>query len=366
MNSRIQQLQQELASALRKADLQRRILKISQRLCYGGAALYFAGLIVMYGLLLSGGASSFVHDYASNPNPTFWEANKILILIIPLFALITAGSAGIGFFYQRFAAAEQHSVRRIVKGMFPEALCYIETSSLSTSLIKAAQFFHGMIRHGHTAFSFGSILFDPNGQKLDIRDIVIHPTQPGGRLAQTHVGGMIVILKTVLGGLFARRVENTASSFRGLFAHARLSKTIQGSVVMLPDHLERRLDYLAQTIQSLQTVNGNKLVKLEDVEFERYFAVYATDEILARYLLTPAMMLRITELRKKYNRDIMLAFNGDRFFFAAAMPEGFLTLGRGAVHTGKAVHDLYDNIAAVREILRELKLDKAPETTIRL
>jgi hypothetical protein len=136
--------------------------------------------------------------------------------------------------------------------------------------------------------------------------------------------------------------------------------------VILPDHLERHLDYLAKSIQAIKNVNGNKLVVLEDVEFERYFAVYSTDEVLARYVLTPAMMRRMTELRKKYKRDVMLSFNGDAFFFAVTMPEGFLTLGKGAVNSGKAAGGLYDHIMASREILKDLKLDKIPDTKIRL
>jgi hypothetical protein len=142
-----------------------------------------------------------------------------------------------------------------------------------------------------------------------------------------------------------------------MFAEAQLEKSIRGTVVILPDHLESRLDYLAQTIQSLKTVDGNKLVLLEDVEFERCFVVYASDEITARYVLTPAMMQRITELKRKYNRDIMLSFSDDRFYFAVTMPEGFLTLGNASLASGEALKDFYDNIAAARDIAGNLKLN---------
>ena len=54
---------------------------------------------------------------------------------------------------------------------------------------------------------------------------------------------------------------------------------------------------------------------------------------------------------------IMLSFNGNRFFFAVAMPEGFLTLGSAPLSTGEALSDLYDNITTAREILNILKLN---------
>jgi hypothetical protein len=324
--------------------------------------VYVIILIVIPNFLLSGD-SPFVHNYALNPNPTFWEANKMLLLILPPIVLVTIGAIGLGFFYKRFAATEQNSVRHIVKTMFPEAKCYIETSELSDSLVNTSHFFDGLAA---SAVSLGAIVFDNNGQKLDVRDIVVNSSPVDNKLMQTPAGGIVLFLKAIFRGLFAKRVENTMSSFRGLFAHARIAKNFNGSVIILPDHLESHLDYLAKTIQSMRNINGNRLVQLEDVEFERYFVVYSTDEVLARYILTPAMMLRMTELRKKYNRDIMLSFNRDKFFFAVAMPEGFLTLGNSATPQGTGIQDLYDNIVTVREILKELKLDKAPENKISL
>lgn len=369
MNQQIQQLQQELAATLKKAESNRKLLKISQVICYGATVIYFIILIALYGLGFSGDGSPFIHNYELNPAPTFWEANKILMFILPVILLVTIGSAGLGFFYKKFTSSEQNSVRRIVKTMFPEAKCYLETSELSLSLINSSHFFGGLATGGNrqgATLSLGAIVFDMNGQKLDVRDIVVNGSNTGNKLMQTQIGGMVVLLKAIFGGLFAKRVENTMSSFRGLFAHARIAKNLNGSVVILPDHLECHLDYLAKTVQSLKNINGNRLVQLEDVEFERYFVVYSTDEVLARYVLTPAMMLRMTELRKKYNRDIMLSFNGDKFFFAVAMPEGFLTLGNDSAHPNNSIKDVYDNIVTVREILKELKLDKAPENKIRL
>jgi hypothetical protein len=362
MNDQTNQLQQELTAVLHKTDRHRKFLSISRILCYGMALLYFVWMFAVQGLLFSGHGSPFTHDYTQNPNPTFWEANKMLAFILPVILLVTIGGMGLSFFYKKFAAAEQKSVRHIVNKMFPDAKCYIEGSLLSMSLVRESNFFSGLTSadaEADPAYSFGAIVFDGDGQKLDVKDIVIR-SQPG-KLAQTQVGGIVTIFRALFGGLFAGRVENTMSSFRGLFAHAKLAKRISGSVVILPDHLEKRLDYLAKTLQSLKNINGNRLVQLEDVAFERLFVVYATDEVLARYILTPAMMLRMTELRNKYGRDVMLSFNEDKFFFAVAMPEGFLTLGK---RSKNVVGDLYDNIVAVREILKNLKLDNAPEKEI--
>jgi hypothetical protein len=356
MAENIEQLQQELYATLKNAERNRRRFRFFRTLCYGGAVIYFLGMIVVQFFAYSGNTSFF---YTLNPNPSFWEQYRMLILIAPLFVLITVGGYGLGTFYAKYIAAEQNAVRRIIREMFPDAGCTLFTSSAGfpMSMVQRSRFFGGIDGSHASALSFGTISFENSNRKMTFHDIVVNRWKNKNRIAQTSVGNFLLTMKFLLRGVVSGRVENITSDFRGMFAEAQLEKSIHGTVVILPDHLESRLDYLAKNIQSLKTVDGNKLVLLEDVEFERYFVVYASDEITARYILTPAMMQRITELKRKYNRDIMLSFSGDRFYFAVAMPEGFLTLGNASLASGEALKDFYDNIAAARDIAGNLKLN---------
>jgi hypothetical protein len=356
MNTQIRQLQHELYSTLKQAERNRRKIAVFRTFCYGGALFYFLGIIALQIFFYSGNGSFFVHDYVQNPNPTFWEANKMMILIVPLFVLITIGSFGLSIYYKKFTEVEQSSVRHILKTMFPDARFALLPSSLSMSTLQQSNFFGGLDNKYASGYSFGTLAFQTGERKITFRDIAVSTGKKESLLGQTSVGGFALIIHMMYKGLFSGRTENIASAFRGMFAEATLEKAIKGTVVILPDHLESRLDYLAKNIQALKNVNGNRLVSLEDLEFERYFAVYSNDEITARYVLTPAMMLRMTELKKKYNRDIMLSFSDNRFYFAVAMPEGFLTLGKSSLTSGEALKDLYDNFTAAREILNDLKI----------
>ena len=354
MNPTIGQLQQELYAALKKAEKNRRKIALYRFFSYGGALVYFVGIIVMQIKVFSGGDTSLY--YTTNPNPTFMEQNRILIFIIPLFVLITIGGFGMSFFQRKFAEAEKSSIRHIIRKMFPDAQCSLASVNLPMASAMKSNFFGGIDPHDAGGQSFGYISFEDNRRKLTFRDVLINAGTSYRWVSESGFGGLIIVAKYLFKGLSTNRVENITGGFRGMFAEAQLEKKINGSVVVLPDHLESRLDYLAKSIQALKNVNGNKLVTLEDVEFERCFAVYASDEITARYVLTPAMMLRMTELKHKYNRDIMLSFNSDRFYFAVAMPEGFLTLGNAPLTSGEALKDLYDNIVTARGILNDLKL----------
>ena len=353
MQDKIDLLQRELYDTLKTAERNRVRMNFFRVICYGGALLWFVGIIVMQFHAFSGGDMSLF--YTLDSDATLFEKYKLLILIAPLFILIILGGWGFGFYLRKYSTAEQNSIRRIMHEMFPDAKLALLPSEVSSSLLRQSHFFGGM--DNASGYSYGTVIFEENGRKITFRDMALNKAGGGGLLAYTATGGLFLALRIAFMGVFAKRVENMTSTFRGMFANARLEKRINGSVVVLPDHLESRLDYLAKNIQALKNVNGNKLVMLEDPEFEHHFAVYATDEITVRYLLTPAMMMRITELKRKYNRDIMLSFSGSDFYFAVAMPEGFLTLGSSSLASGEAMKDLYDNIVTARGILDDLKID---------
>ena len=356
MKEEINLLQQELYDVLKKAEYNKRKIRIFRTLCYGCALIYFLGLIAMQVLVYSGGDMSFF--YTLNPNPTFFEKYKMLIIIAPLFVLIIIGGFGLSFFQQKYGMAEQNSIRRIIHTLFPDAKLTFSLTDVSPILLQSSNFFGKIDSQYMTAISSGMLVFENKDQKITFRDTLVYSAKKKNLLAEIPIlGGLLMAMEMMFKGLFSKRIENIAGSFRGIFADARLEKKINGTVVVLPDRLERHLDYLAKNIQALKSVNGNKLVTLEDPEFERYFAVYSNDEITARYVLTPAMMLRMTELKKKYNREIMLSFSGSYFYFAVSMPEGFLTLGNSSLTSGEALKDFYDNIATAREIMNDLKLN---------
>lgn len=350
---RIVSLQRELADVFRKTARYGKMLGIGRLITYGLSFLYFIFIIYVF---FSGGRA-FVHDYEANPNPTFWEANQMIVFIIPAFVLITLGGYLTSFSYTKFVTIEKDAVRRIIRQLFPDATCSLGAGLMSKSRLNESLFFGGLTNRGMFGRSatYGSLAVIRDGKKLVIHDIGITESKGRNLIEKTQVGGFAYLLYNVFRLATVSRMDSAMCHFRGLFSYADLEKELPHSVVILPDHLECHLDYMAQTIQSMKTIAGNKLVVLENPDFERYFSVYSSDEVFARYILTPAMMERMTTLRKKYNRDILLSFNGNRFYFAVSMPEGFLTLGNDAGRQG-VVGDLYDNVETALSVIKDLRL----------
>lgn len=101
--------------------------------------------------------------------------------------------------------------------------------------------------------------------------------------------------------------KTTHTIFRGIFFMADFNKNFIGETIVLPDVSEKTFGSLGIFFQKLN-ISRPPLVKLEDVEFEKHFVVYGTDQVETRYILSPALMQRILALRRKTNTKVSLSF----------------------------------------------------------
>ncbi|NNE55678.1 MAG: DUF3137 domain-containing protein, partial [Flavobacteriales bacterium] len=105
--------------------------------------------------------------------------------------------------------------------------------------------------------------------------------------------------------------ERYETIFRGLFFITEFHKHFQGETYVLPDFSE---SWMGRIGRKLQKWNFNRpdLVELESPEFEKHFVVYSTDQIESRYLVTPNMMERILDLKKKFDCRVHLSFLNEK------------------------------------------------------
>lgn len=86
--------------------------------------------------------------------------------------------------------------------------------------------------------------------------------------------------------------------FRGFFFVADFNKDFAGQTTLVPNFWGAK--WLA----------GKQRVTLENPELMRRFLVCSTDQIEARYILTPGLMERIMKLAKRYPRCLRISFTG--------------------------------------------------------
>jgi len=149
--------------------------------------------------------------------------------------------------------------------------------------------------------------------------------------------------------------EHWETIFQGLFFIGDFNKNFSGRTYVWSEQ-DPQLDFFSGIFSSFS--NGLEKVKLESTEFERKFIVYGSDQVEARYILTPSFMERLTRL------DNMLGGQGLSFSFVntnihAAVPiDG--ELFEPSVFSANDYRKLgsyYHTVRMVFEIIDELKLN---------
>lgn len=103
---------------------------------------------------------------------------------------------------------------------------------------------------------------------------------------------------------------------------------------------------------------GSSRVKLENPDFEKTFDVYSTDQIEARYLLSPSMMERLLVLETGFNKGITVSFQNSNILIA--IPE---SRNHFEASIWKSISDLsqlkddFSTIHALVSIVEDLNLN---------
>ena len=110
--------------------------------------------------------------------------------------------------------------------------------------------------------------------------------------------------------------ERWDTIFQGLFIVSEFNKNFQGKTVVLPDTAQNLFgDLIGGWLQS-NNIGRGELVKLDDIEFEKEFVVYSTDQIEARYILSHSLMQRLLTFKQKSKHPLYVSFVGESIHMA--------------------------------------------------
>ena len=104
---------------------------------------------------------------------------------------------------------------------------------------------------------------------------------------------------------------------------------------------------------------GGKRARMDDAEFERYFRVYATDQIEARYALTPSLMESLKLLKMRFHRPINIVLTGDKICMAIRTGRDNFEPDLRRPLVGKGANRFYKyEIGGFLRIVEELRLNR--------
>jgi len=145
--------------------------------------------------------------------------------------------------------------------------------------------------------------------------------------------------------------------FRGMFFIADFNKHFRGKTIILPDTAEKLFGGLGKMFQSWN-FSRDELIKMDDPEFEKLFVVYGTDQVEARYILSPALMQRISEFKKRTGKKIHLSFKNSCVFVAIGYTKAlFEPRVFSSILDFSQIKEYYNDLALTIGIVEDLNLN---------
>ena len=98
---------------------------------------------------------------------------------------------------------------------------------------------------------------------------------------------------------------------------------------------------------------------MDDVRFEEKFDVYTTDQIGARYVLTPALMERFREICERFGCPVNAVFKDGQIFIAVETRRDDFEPMPSKSLTDEATLTAYESeIESFTQIVKELNLNR--------
>ena len=146
--------------------------------------------------------------------------------------------------------------------------------------------------------------------------------------------------------------------FQGVIVRLDFNKNFAGHTVVVHD---RQSKVLGGLLGESGTRKGKQLVKLENVDFEGQFSVYATNDQEARYILTPKLMELIMEAQALLGAHgaLRLSFHDNSMFVTVPEPtDRFEVALFGARVTPEGVMgDLAEMVKLAERLVETLELE---------
>lgn len=115
-----------------------------------------------------------------------------------------------------------------------------------------------------------------------------------------------------------RRKETWHTIFRGIFFTSDFHKNFSGETYVDVDTMERTFGSFGRKFQKMNANRSGELIRMENPEFEKYFAVYSSNEQESRYILTPSIMERMVNIREKLDTNVAFSFRNNHLYVAVS------------------------------------------------
>jgi hypothetical protein len=115
-----------------------------------------------------------------------------------------------------------------------------------------------------------------------------------------------------------RKRKESITIFHGIFFVSNFNKSLQHSTFVITESSETDSSLSGSMMEEekVASTEGLRLEKLENPEFERYFAVFGTDPVECRYVLSTTLMERLVAFHYKTEHPLYISFKENQVYVA--------------------------------------------------
>jgi hypothetical protein len=117
--------------------------------------------------------------------------------------------------------------------------------------------------------------------------------------------------------------EHWHTILKGIVFCADFNKNFNGITVVRPKDFGNAITAWIADKMPMLSSSGSELVKLENPNFEDVFVTYSSDQVEARYILTPSLMERLCELNDKSSYTPSVSFIDTRMYLAFPLDKDY-------------------------------------------
>ena len=167
--------------------------------------------------------------------------------------------------------------------------------------------------------------------------------------------------------LISGEIEGVRVSFSDFYAAKMVKKKNNTETVVLFRGVLFKADFnkTLSSITQISHVNSRNLAiygkkaNMDDVRFEEIFDVYTTDQIGARYALSPALMEKFTQLCPRLDAPVNAVFKDNQIFIAVeTWRDDFEPDIRRSLINNETIALYESEIASFTQIVKELNLNR--------
>ena len=135
--------------------------------------------------------------------------------------------------------------------------------------------------------------------------------------------------------------------FQGILLKAEFKKELNATI------------YVCDKKRTSDLRSDGELAVMDNPKFNELFKTYTTDQIAARYALTPKLMENLTTLRTKFNAPLSAVFLKNEIFIAIDLrKDSFEPDLKKPINSNESVQNYIAGVSDFVEIVRDLELNK--------